>query len=221
MANFYTICEGFVLLCAGTMLAMERMSVLRGGKGGIVIQTGSLASLLTNGFTTIQEHVYTATKWAILGWTRSQAKHHTWWKMPSFPPTTQEGVRVMTVCPWVANTNIVDTVVSTMAEEDKWKLNTWLHKPIPTDEVAAAAEELILGGVSGDAVTVGPGIMYFYPDIQTQIFIFYKLCHYILSALGIASKNRAVTVQQLGITTVILLLCAGYIFHIILAFLGI
>ena len=199
---------------------MEKMSLSKGGKGGIVIQTGSLASLLNNGFTTIQEHVYTATKWAILGWTRSQANHDVWWKMPSFPTTPKEEVKVMTVCPWVANTNIVETVVSTMAEEDKWKLNTWLHKPIPTDEVAAAAEELILRGKSGDAITVGPGILYFYPDVQTQIFLVYKVIHTILVTTGIVNRREAVTVKQIWMTVISILLLMGYLFHLVLAFFG-
>ena len=204
----------------GTMLAMEKMAVSKGGKGGIVIQTGSLASLLSSGFTTIHEHVYTASKWAILGWTRSQANHDIWWKMPSFPPTPQEEVKLMTVCPWVAKTNIVETVVSTMAEEDKWKLNTWLHKPIPTDEVAAAAEELIVRGKSGDAITVGPGIMYFYPDVQTQLFLMYKIIHSILVTTGVVNRKQAVTIFQIWMTAIIILFLMGYFFHLILTFLG-
>merc|ERR1712013_863217 len=56
----------------GTMLAMEKMGVSKGGQGGLIIQTGSMASFLA-GFDTIEESAYTAAKQGVLGYCRSVA----------------------------------------------------------------------------------------------------------------------------------------------------
>ena len=64
----------------GTMLAMERMGVSRGGKGGLIFQTASLAGLVHGAFNSAEEEIYTATKWAILGLTWSKGKHESWVK---------------------------------------------------------------------------------------------------------------------------------------------
>ena len=55
---------------SGTMVAIERMGLSNGGQGGTVVQTASLAGLLAAGWTTPIEHVYTATKHAIVAYTR-------------------------------------------------------------------------------------------------------------------------------------------------------
>ena len=52
------------------MVAIERMGLSNGGQGGTVVQTASLAGLLSAGWTTPIEHVYTATKHAIVAYTR-------------------------------------------------------------------------------------------------------------------------------------------------------
>ena len=72
------------------MIAMERMGVSRGGQGGLIFQTASLAALVAGSFNTAEEEIYTATKWAILGLTRSMGKHETWVK---------EKVKMVAVCP--------------------------------------------------------------------------------------------------------------------------
>ena len=53
--------------CSGTMLALERMGVSRGGNGGLIFQTASLASIVGGSFNSAEEEIYTATKWAVLG----------------------------------------------------------------------------------------------------------------------------------------------------------
>merc|ERR1711892_1095333 len=49
-------------LAIGTMLAMERMGVSRGGQGGLIFQTASIASLLSGSLSSAEEEMYTATK---------------------------------------------------------------------------------------------------------------------------------------------------------------
>ena len=64
----------------GTMLAVEKMGVSGGGDGGVVISTASLSSIVAGAFDTIEEEIYTATKWSVLALTRSMAKPHLWEK---------------------------------------------------------------------------------------------------------------------------------------------
>lgn len=51
----------------GTLLAMERMGVNKGGTGGVVVNISSIAGLKVNPFGPI----YSASKHAIVGLTRS------------------------------------------------------------------------------------------------------------------------------------------------------
>ena len=59
-------------LILGTMIGIERMGLTqgRGGRGGTILQTASLAGLLTGAWENHIEHVYTATKHAVVGYTR-------------------------------------------------------------------------------------------------------------------------------------------------------
>ena len=84
------------------MLALERMGVSRGGNGGLIFQTASLASIVGGSFNSAEEEIYTATKWAVLGLTRSMGKHETYVK---------EKVKMGAVCPWLVNTNLVQSAM--------------------------------------------------------------------------------------------------------------
>ena len=66
-------------LIVGSMLAISRMGVRGGGKGGTILNTASLAGILTGGFQTPVEEVYTATKQAVTGWTRSLGENNSVW----------------------------------------------------------------------------------------------------------------------------------------------
>jgi len=59
-------------LLIGTYLAIQRMGLTqgRGNRGGTVVQTASLAGLLTTGWTSHTEYTYTATKHAVVALTR-------------------------------------------------------------------------------------------------------------------------------------------------------
>ena len=56
----------------GCMVAIQRMGTSqgRGGRGGTIVNTASLAGLLTGAWETHIEHIYTATKHGIVGLTR-------------------------------------------------------------------------------------------------------------------------------------------------------
>ena len=191
---------------------MERMGVSRGGQGGLIFQTASLASLIHGGFNNAEEEIYTATKWAVLGLTRSMGKHETWVK---------EKVKMVAVCPWVVNTNLVRNAVSTMGEAEKTrKTSSWVHRLIEPEEVALAVEQAIVNGETGDVITVGPGVVYYYPDIQKFVFLIYKVIHTILVIIGRIPKTQAITTKQIGVTFTFIILGMGFLFHLLLNFMG-
>ena len=69
----------FMGVAYGTMLAIEKMGVSNGGSGGLIVQTGSMASFLA-GFPTIEEGAYTAAKQGIHGYCRAMANEETYIK---------------------------------------------------------------------------------------------------------------------------------------------
>ena len=193
---------------------MERMGVSRGGQGGLIFQTASLAALVAGSFNTAEEEIYTATKWAILGLTRSMGKHEIWVK---------EKVKMVAVCPWVVNTNLVQSALSTstMGEADKKKkTSSWVHRLIEPAEVALAVEQAIVSGETGDVITVGPGVVYYYPDIQRMVFVLYKVIHTILVTVGRIPRTQAVTTSQIGAVLGLLVLGMGFLFHLMLNLFG-
>ena len=66
-------------LIVGSLLAISRMGVRGGGQGGTILNTASLAGILTGAFNTPVEEVYTATKQAVTGWTRSLGEKNSVW----------------------------------------------------------------------------------------------------------------------------------------------
>merc|ERR1711892_1085488 len=199
-------------LATGTMLAMERMGVSRGGQGGLVFQTASLASLVSGSFSSAEEEMYAATKWAILGWTRSMGKQETFAK---------EKVKMVAVCPWLVNTNLVQSQLSKYEEAQRAKLTSgWVHRLIEPADVALAVEDAIVNGESGDVITVGPGVVYYYPDIQRMVFVLYKVIHTILVTLGRIPTTQAVSTRQISFVFRLLVLGMGFLFHLLLRCIG-
>ena len=133
----------------------------------------------------------------------------------------KEKVRVMAVCPWVVNTKLVQDGMAGMSEEEKnRKQNSWVHKFIEPEEVALAVEHAIVNGDSGDVITVGPGIVYYYPDIQKIVFLLYKVIHTILVTVARIPRTQAVTTQQIWMCFSILVFAVGICFHLLLNYLG-
>merc|ERR1719219_1049724 len=136
-------------LIVGSLLAISRMGVRGGGRGGTILNTASLAGILTGAFQSPVEEVYTATKQAVVGWTRSLGQNNAVW--------TEDRVRVLAVCPWVVDTALVRAGMANMGpEERKRKEGSWVHKLMQPSEVARAASLLLAQGKPGDVVTVWP-----------------------------------------------------------------
>jgi len=194
-------------LAIGTMLAMERMGVSRGGQGGLIFQTASIASLLSGSLSSAEEEMYTATKWATLGWTRSLGKQDTFDK---------EKVKMIAVCPDLTNTNMAQGFLGENKEQTKYAM----MEAMEAADVARAVEHAIVYGESGDVITVCRDMVFYYPDIQKMVFVLYKGIHTLLVRLGRIPTTQAVTTRQIRLVFGLLVLGMGFLFHILLCFLG-
>ena len=104
--------------------------------------------------------------------------------------------------------------------EKKKKTSSWVHRLIEPAEVALAVEQAIVSGETGDVITVGPGVVYYYPDIQRMVFVLYKVIHTILVTVGRIPRTQAVTTRQIGAVFGLLVLGMGFLFHLLLNFIG-
>ena len=77
----------------GTNLAMEKMSVERGGRGGLIVQVSSMAGLVT----TSASPLYCASKAGVLGYLRSHGPG----------ARRRSGVRMVAICPCLTDTPLI------------------------------------------------------------------------------------------------------------------
>lgn len=199
-------------LLTGTFLAMEKMGVSHGGSGGLIVQTASLASIIAGGFETIEENVYCATKWGVLGLTRVMAADKLY---------QRDKVRMLSIHPWLVNTGLVQKVMETQGTEQEIREKKWhgLSLMEPT-EIGAAMEKLIVDGKSGQAMTVGPGISYYWPDHNRTLFIMLKMLHTFLVTVGRHPRTEPMTTNQMAWAAGALLFLLGILFHLLLSFFG-
>eukprot|EP00092_Neocalanus_flemingeri_P008861 GFUD01009536.1.p1 GENE.GFUD01009536.1~~GFUD01009536.1.p1 ORF type:complete len:303 (+),score=116.24 GFUD01009536.1:146-1054(+) len=193
-------------LAVGTMLAMEKMGASRGGPGGLIVQTGSMASFLA-GFDTVEESAYTASKQAVLGYCRSLANEKTY---------KVEKVRMVGICPWFVNTELVRSQVGSVNEvEQKYQI-----RELEAHEVGAAFDRLVVTGLSGQMLVVMPGFMFFWPDWNRNMLAAFSMaCKFCIKVLGHQSAEP-VTPQQLMQVGFILFLIIAILFHCFLSWLG-
>jgi len=199
-------------LLVGTMLAMEKMGVSHGGSGGLIVQTASLASIIAGGFNTLEENVYSATKWGVLGLTRCLASDAIY---------QRDKVRMVSIHPWLVNTALVQKAMETQGTEQERREKKWhgLSLMEPT-EIGAAMVRLIEDGKSGEAITVGPGISYYWPDHNRTLFIMMKLLHTLIVTVGRHPRTEPVTTKQMTWAAGALLFLLGILFHLFLNFFG-
>ena len=82
----------------------------------------------------------------------------------------EDRVRVMAVCPWVVDTDLVREGLRTMdPNEYERKSKSWVHKFIQPNEVAEAVGQLVREGAPGEVITLGPSMYCYY---QQAIIIF-------------------------------------------------
>lgn len=86
--------------CHGTWLAIEKMSVSKGGTGGRIVNIASIAGFL-EGMRNIDEAGYTMAKSALVSLTRSFAQKG------RNGPWRLHGIKAMALCPWFADTQLI------------------------------------------------------------------------------------------------------------------
>lgn len=92
-----TVAINLVGLIKVTYVALEHMSKLSGGRGGVIVNTASLAGIGP----LLSCPVYTATKHGVLGFTRAMALAST---------ASDYGVRINAICPGYVNTHLFNAI---------------------------------------------------------------------------------------------------------------
>ncbi|XP_045896866.1 15-hydroxyprostaglandin dehydrogenase [NAD(+)]-like isoform X1 [Micropterus dolomieu] len=143
-----TVSTNLVGVIRGTYLALEHMSKLSGGRGGIIVNTSSMAGVSP----VLSFPVYTATKHGVVGFTRAMA---------AASAASGYGIRVNVLCPGCVQTEIFSTIrtnlgpYSHLADETKQLLEK--HGVLTTSEVADCLLELLTDETkNGEALLVLP-----------------------------------------------------------------
>ncbi|AWP00043.1 putative 15-hydroxyprostaglandin dehydrogenase [Scophthalmus maximus] len=131
-----------------TYVALEHMSKLAGGRGGVIVNTASLAGLGP----LLNCPVYTATKHGVIGFTRAMADAST---------ASGYGIRVNALCPSFVQTDLFTNVLSILRQSSHLAAAT--HQMIEkfgvlnVSEVADALLELVTDDTkNGEALIVVP-----------------------------------------------------------------
>ncbi|XP_074111320.1 15-hydroxyprostaglandin dehydrogenase [NAD(+)]-like isoform X1 [Cotesia typhae] len=131
----------------GMLLAQRYLGIDKGGRGGIVINTGSNVSL--NPYVSVP--IYSATKAAIVSLTRAFGdKYH----------VDLTGVKVMSLCPSTTDSNLVRDVGKQLLSpryEDAWRRDTASCIPQKAEHVSKALVHVLANGKSGSVWLVENG----------------------------------------------------------------
>lgn len=188
-----------VAVFAGTELAWERMSRENGGKGGLIVNTASLAGCLV-GFNRVFSS-YSAAKWGVVALTRTHGQQSEF---------SKSGVKVQCICPSFADTAILAPIKGTEhGNEIKSKFG---H--MTPEYVAEAFIGLIKEGRNGDAVVVVNNTKPFlFPDVSMPFFI---LCAVYAKTFGKMIGGRVIKVWHQGVFFLFLMFVLHFLLRIFL-----
>ncbi|KAM6983783.1 15-hydroxyprostaglandin dehydrogenase [NAD(+)] [Tautogolabrus adspersus] len=132
----------------GTYLALEHMSKLNGGRGGVIINTASMAGLGP----LPSCPVYTATKHGVVGFTRAMA---------AASSALGYGIRVNVLCPGFVRTDLFSNIPARLGKfsllTDATKQLAEKMETISVSEVAECLLELVVDETkNGEALMVNP-----------------------------------------------------------------
>jgi len=195
-------------LVTGTMLAIERMGASRGGSGGLIVQTASMASFLA-GFDTIEESIYTCSKQGVLGLVRSCTGN----------AYLKEKVRMVGLSPLFVNTELVRSQLAA-GNDSVTKRESGKIKMLEPEEIGAAFRHAVIGGESGQMLVIMPGFCFYWPDWNRRLTRIFSFACMALVKLFNHPSSEPITPAQLRNLGFLLLLIFGFVFHILLSFLG-
>jgi len=197
-------------LVTGTMLAIERLGASRGGPGGLIVQTASIASFFAE-FATIEEAMYKCSKQGILGLVRSMGKDMSSYK--------KEKVRMVGICPAGVNTEMIKVWAEARSQEEVRSKtpNTGLLEP---HEIGEAFQQIVVGGDSGQMLVVMPAFRFYWPDWnRSMIKIFSMICLFYKKVMRHGASEPILPGQMMNVGFAFLLLI-GIGFHLFLSCLG-
>jgi len=206
-------------LVTGTMLAIERLGASRGGPGGLIVQTASIASFFAP-FPTIEEGMYMCSKQGVLGLVRSMGKDMSSYK--------KEKVRMVGICPTGVNTEMIKVWAEARSQEIEQSTqvssssateppNTGLLEP---HEIGEAFQQIVVGGDSGQMLVVMPDFRFYWPDWNhSMIKIFSMICLFCIKVMRHRASEPILPGQMMNVGFAFLLLI-GIGFHLFLSCLG-
>jgi len=191
----------------GAMLAFEKMGVSHGGRGGVMVITGSMNSFVNGSFDKVEEQIYGATKHGVLGLVRGIATKNIY---------DINKVRTLGICPWFVDTNLVNSNI----DPERLKMINKGIRVLDPSEVGFAFERLVVEGKSGDMVVVMPGVNFFWPNLNRDLAKYYFMGAKVArKVLGI-EEGRIITSQDFKKLAIILLIIAFLILHYLLSWIG-
>ncbi|XP_058792770.1 15-hydroxyprostaglandin dehydrogenase [NAD(+)]-like [Phymastichus coffea] len=123
----------------GTLLAQRYLGIDKGGRGGVVVNTGSNVSV----YPYVSVPIYSATKAAIVSLTRAFGDQY---------HVGLTGVRVMAICPGPTKSNLVRDVGKQLLApryEDAWRRDTATSNSQTPEHVAKSLIQVLASGKSG------------------------------------------------------------------------
>jgi len=187
---------------AGTYLAIDRMNKQKGGRGGLIVNTASIAGILSGaqGKEIADANSYFVAKHGVVALTRALAN-------PEMEAET--GVKLQCICPMFADTNIIREGLE--ADVVRGKIET-LYGLMTPEFVAEGFRNLIVECGSGAALSCVKDVPFFtVPDISEPLVIL----------LSIGAKIFGVRVFQWHhqiLFGILLFLLAHFLLGLILSF---
>ncbi|XP_077402166.1 15-hydroxyprostaglandin dehydrogenase [NAD(+)]-like [Vanacampus margaritifer] len=158
-----TVAINLVGVIKGTYAALEHMSKLNGGQGGVVVTTASMAGIKP----LLSCPVYSATKSAVIGFSRAMA---------SASSVVGFGIRFNALCPALVQTELLASLSAKLGQftilEEATRQLMDKHGVLSASEVAECLLELVTDeSKNGEALMVSPkGKMYAaFPSIQMDL----------------------------------------------------
>lgn len=192
-----------IAVMSGTELALERMSIENGGRGGLIVNTASAAGLTHGVVFDRDSYSYPVAKHGVVALTRA---------LGSKAVFSKTGVKVQCICPTFADTAILTPIPD--SGRDKIRKLTTLMTP---EYVAEAFLLLIKECGNGAAIAVAPNVKPFlYPDNSFITFFFYA--NLLIKLLQQVVGGKVVKEWHLGLALSALVLLIFFMFHIFLNF---
>jgi len=188
----------------GTHEAVKRMSTENEGYGGTVVQIGSSASFVP----TTASPLYSASKHGILGLVRSYDEQE----------FLRTKVRVVGLCPSLVDTLMIRNAIGKLKGD---LTSQYGMRALQPSEVAESLNRIIVTGESGQVLFVYPGLSFYWPDVQMFLFNFF--CYASKFLIRICGHKRAEPIQSSQLITATFLFCIFmyFVFHNLLAWIGI